>query len=114
MIFHLVQGELKSHEPKDVAKSIFDYFVWQHRAAIQHEIETRSRYNSAVAANHAAQTEYDKEDMGGVGGFEAHLPYSDQELKKMQRDSEISKKDLDDARALLNFIRDRFVEKFVS
>ena len=111
MIFQLVRGELKSTDDKDVAKAIFDFFLFQYQQAVGEEINARCEFNAAVAANEAAQREYANEEWGG--GFGPSLPYSQAVIDNKKREAEQAKKDLAEFKAMMNFVRDRFVEKFV-
>lgn len=110
MKFEPTSAELKSHDPKDVAKFIWNYFLFQHDIAIKNEIEFRCDYDAAVAANRAAEIEYSHSNELGWG---PSLPYNENALNYRKSQWERALKDKADSNTLLNFIRDRFVDKFI-
>jgi len=88
-----VYGELKSADPKDVVKALYDFLFWQYKTALQDEISIRATKNAFIAANEATQKEYDKEDFGG--GFGTPLPYSKEDIKYQEQkaiDAEVNTK----------------------
>jgi hypothetical protein len=111
MTYEPVQDELKSHEDKDLAKSIWNFFLFQYDVARREEINTRHEYECAVSANRNAREDYTREADPGFGMWEP--PYSEFCIENKKREMEQSAKNFDDAKALMNFIRDRFVDKFI-
>jgi hypothetical protein len=111
MTFQLVRAELKSGEPKEVAKVLFDFFVFQHEAAIKEEINSRCEYNGMLAANRAAEDEYKKEDFSG--GFGPNLPYNEYAIKVSKTKSDNALISRSESKIFLDFMRDRFLEKFI-
>ena len=110
MRFLSVEGTLKDASDREVANAIFDFFIWQRDQAISEEIETRCRYNSAIAANEASGKEYDAEC---VGGFGKPVPYSSYDLFNMKTQMETAAKNSSEAKLCLRFIKERFVDKFI-
>jgi len=110
MIFHTVRGDLKSADPKDVATAIFDFFQWQYNQARDEYENRNAELNAWHAANHAAQVEYEQ---SGTLGWGAKLPYSEAQMKAKEEEVKKAHHSLNEARLFLNFIRDRFVEKFI-
>lgn len=117
MIFHLVNVEMKETDAAASARTIFNFFTFQYRAALQHYAEVKGTYEGALAANQRSQDVYNdetKDELQGLGsGFGFHVPYSEATLAKFKSDVSIAQKDLDDAGRLLGFVRERFVEKFI-
>lgn len=110
MIFERVRGELNSDDPKDTARVVFDFFVWQYETAIRNEIAARCDFNAAVDANRAAEQAYKDENQLGFG---SRLPYSEHVLKMKEYDAKKALKNREDAKKLLDFMRDRFLDKFL-
>jgi hypothetical protein len=110
MTFHQVNASLKATDNKEVAKTILDFFIYQHTQAFQEEINTRCELNACKAANTAAEREYKESQELGFG---ARLPYDAYNIEQKEKELERAQRDLVEAKALLDFIRDRFVEKFV-
>lgn len=110
MIFHTVRGDLKSADPKDVATAIFDFFQWQYNQAREEHVNRNCELNAWHAANQAAKAEYERENDFGWG---PKLPYSEAQLKLKEEEVKTAQRHLNEARLFLNFIRDRFVEKFI-
>ena len=111
MIFERVNGELKSSDPKEVAQTIFDFFMWQYEDSVRNEISARCDIEAAKAANAAASCEYEKENLGP--GMGPRLPYNTSDLFSKTTEANRAKKQLKEAKLLLNFIRDRFIDKFI-
>lgn len=109
MIFHTVRGDLKSADPKDVATAIFDFFQWQYNQAREEHVNLNCELNAFRAANTAAEREY--RDSGDLGW--ARLPYTEAQIKLKEEQVKTAHHSLNEARLFLNFIRDRFVERFV-
>lgn len=112
MRFELVTAELKSKEPKEVAKIIFDFFVWQSENAIRDEIAARCDHDAAIAANEAATRVY-QEEKEKEFGWGPKLPYNTGELKIKEMNAIKFSKNRDDAKTLLNFVRDRLLDKWI-
>lgn len=111
MIYETVQDDLKSHGPKELAKSIWNFFLFQYDCARREEINTRNEHDAFVSANKRAQEDYHREADPGFGMFEP--PYSEHTIKNQEEEMIRAAKNLADSKALMNFIRDRFVDKFV-
>lgn len=110
MIFHTVRGDLKSADPKDVATAIFDFFQWQYNQTREEQINRNCELAAWRAANHAAEETYRN---SGELGWGPKLPYSEAQLKLKEEEVTRANHHLNEARLFLNFIRDRFVEKFI-
>jgi len=95
------------------ARVIFNYFVFQQEEAIRHYAEMRGDYEGALAANERAQKVYEEECEGLGMGIGPDLPYKPYNIEVKKKEMEKARKDLDDAKRLLAFIRERFVEKFI-
>lgn len=113
MIFYQCTGDLKGKhgDPMEVGKAIFNFFLWQNEQAISEEIAARSRLRSAEAANLAAHSEYERENMGVGSHFS--LPYKESDFVAMRREAEKTATNRIEAKAMMNFVRDRLLEKFV-
>ena len=111
MTFHSIIVQLKNTtDEKEISRVIFDFFIWQYNQALGNEINTRCELNAYLAANEAAKREYQEANELGWG---PKLPYDDIIIDNKKRQVEETKKSLTEAKAFLNFIRDRFVDKFV-
>ena len=110
MIFERVQAVLKSDDPKEIAKVLFDFFMWQYENAIRNEIAERCDYNAAVVANEAAAQAYKDENQLGWG---PKLPYEAHVLKMKKDEATRALKNREDAKKLMDFLRDRFLEKLL-
>ena len=111
MMFKSVMGTLKDPtDNKEVAKAIFNFFLWQYDQALIEEINTRCEANAFKAANEAAEREYKESQEMGWG---PELPYSEATIKLKEEEVVRAQKSLAEARAFLNFIRDRFVDDFI-
>ena len=113
MTFYSCVGDLKGNhgDPMEVGKAVFNFFVFQHEQAVSEEIAARSRLNSAEAANDAAQREFERE-CGGLGSHFT-VPYNASALHAMKTEAERRAKDRVEAKAMLNFMRDRLLEGFI-
>lgn len=111
MTFHLVNGTLKEFSDKEVAKFILDFFLYQFNTAKEEEINARHELNAWKAANVAAQAEWERDNDLGWG---AKLPYTQYQLEMKEKECNQKKHSLKEAGAVLEFIKTRFVEKFVS
>lgn len=96
---------------KEFAKTIFDFFLWQYTYALQIEIATRCELDSYKAANEAARREYEKDD--NMLGWGPPTPYNEHAINMKKLEVERTKKNLEEAKALLEFVRDRFLDKFL-
>jgi hypothetical protein len=92
-----------------MAKAIFDIFFFQYSEALSDEISARHELAAAEAANKAYEDEWRRED--GLGWCSRH-PFPDHQIKYKKQEVENSKKELKDAKELMMFVRDRFLEKF--
>ncbi len=110
MNFENVYAEIKSDEPKEIAKVVFDFFVWQSENAMRNEISARCDYQAAIAANEAAKQEYERENELGWG---PKFPYDTYALKVKEMAAEKASLNRADAKKLLNFVRDRLLDKLV-
>ena len=100
---------------KELAKIIFNFFLYQRDEMIDEEISARQRYNGALAANEAAEREYRNDPDYGASGFGGYKkPYTEEDLKLMKDEMERAQKNKKEIVALFHFIRDRFVDKFIS
>lgn len=113
MIFHIVNIEMNNSDAAASARTIFNFFVFQQEAAITHYAETRGDYEGALAANARAEQVYNEECEGLSMGIGPTLPYKPYNIEVKKKEMEKAKKDLDDAKRLLTFIREKFVEKFI-
>lgn len=110
MIFKLVNADVSPGNPANLATVIFDFFLWQYKDAVVEEIKSRCELHAAESANAAAKQEYAKE---GLCGFGAHLPYSSAALESMKSKAARTLRQVDEARALLDFVKDRIIAGFV-
>jgi len=115
MIFHTVNVEMTKSDNAASARVILDYFVYQQQAAIEHYAGAKGTYEGAIAANERSHKVYDEEvSLGGFGrGFGHNDPYNTYQLEQLKKHMESAKKDMEDAKRLYMFIRERFVDKFV-
>lgn len=114
MTFQTVIGKIKNTEdPKELAKTIWDFFLFQYETAVRDDIGVRCELDSYSAANESAKREWAKDDYN-VGGFGPPEPYSSAVINNKKREADEAKRNLLEAKALLNFIRDRFIDKFIS
>ena len=113
MIFDRVHADLKSNDPKEVAKVLFDFFVYQYETAVRMDISAKCDYNAAVSANYAAKQHYKNDSDYNSLGWGPKLPYGEYALNKKKEDADEAAKQRADAKIFLDFMRDRFLEKFV-
>jgi len=111
MIFHLVNVEMNETDAAASARTIFNFFVFQQEAAIVHYADAKGDYEGALAANKRAEEVYNEESEGL--GFGPRLPYQPYNIEQKKKEMDKAKKDLEDTRRLLAFVRERFVEKFI-
>ena len=114
MIFHSVNVEMNKSDNAASARVILDFFVFQQQAAIEHYACMRGTYEGAIAANERGRRIYQEESSGGLGGFGYKDPNSEYQLEQMKNRMELARKDVDDAKRLYMFIRERFVDKFLT
>ena len=112
MTFKEVRSTMKSVEDKDVAKTVLDFFVWQYKEAAVNEVNIRCDYNAKLAANEAAKKTYETEYGGGFG-YDNQIPYNESYLKVKNDERETAAKNLIEAKALLDFVKNRIIEGFV-
>ena len=114
MIFHTVNVEMNKSDNAASARVILDFFVFQQQAAIENYAMLRGEYEGAIAANERGRKVYKEESYGlGCGGFGYKDPINEYQLEQMKNRMESAKKDVDDAKRLYMFIRERFVDKFI-
>jgi hypothetical protein len=110
MMFETVYASFDPADKKEVAKSILDFFIFQYQRALERYINCKGVAEGNIFANKMAQDAYHQSDDIGWG---PKLPYSERDIELNKKEEEKAKKDLDETKALLNFIKTRFVEKFV-
>lgn len=116
MIFHVVDVEMNGDDNAASARTIFNFFVFQYERAHEHYANARGNYEGAIEANKIAKLVHNEEEsMGGLGcgSFALSLPYEPHHIEQRRLEMEKAKKDLADAKRLLAFVRERFVEKFI-
>lgn len=111
MNYQMVSGPIKNTEDqKELAKAIWDFYLWQYETALRDEIELRSELEAYKSANRAASDEYRRNNELGWGPPEH---YSSIVIENKKIDAENAKQNLHEAKALLNFVRDRFLDKWL-
>lgn len=114
MIFHVVDVEMKGDDNASSARAIFNFFVFQYERAHEHYANARGNYEGAISANETSERVHNEEESISLGGsFGYQPPYPLYNLEQKKKEMEKAKKDLTDAKRLLAFIRERFVEKFI-
>ena len=105
-----VQGDLKSKEPQDIAAAIYGFLLWQYKTAVKESINKNSVRGACLAANKAAQEEYNREDGYGLGSrMNYDLPYSEADILRKEQEAQASEENLNAHRVCLDF----FVKKFM-
>jgi hypothetical protein len=104
----------KHQDPLEVGKAVFNFFLYQYDQAVSEEITARSRLRSAEAANLSGQSEYAREAEGGGFGWGYKPAYNEGQLLQMKQEAEKQATNRIEAKAMLNFVRDRLLEKFVA
>jgi hypothetical protein len=113
MIFHTVNVEMSKTDNAASARVVLDFFVFQQQAAIEHYANMRGTYEGAIAANNRSR-EVCAEESGGFGcGLGYREPNNEYQLEQMKNRMELAKKDVDDAKRLYMFIRERFIDKYI-
>lgn len=98
-----------SYTDENIAKAIFDIFFYQYSEALSAEISNRHNLSASEAANKSYEEEWKKQD--GLGWCSNH-PFSNSDIEYKKSEVKKSEKNLKDAKALMLFVRDRFLEKF--
>lgn len=111
MKFDPACGELKSSDPKDVARLIYDFFRYQYEKSVESDIVCRSEIRAAEAANKSAEDEYKSE---GIIGFGPRLPYDERCIEIKRKNSDEAKKQRADAKVCLDFVVNRLIDVGVS
>ena len=117
MIFHSVNVEMNKSDNAASARVILDFFVFQQQSAIEHYAGLKGTYEGAIAANEKARNVFNdemKDECCGVGSGMFMEPYGKYQLEQMKNRMELAKKDVEDAKRLYMFIRERFVDKFLT
>ena len=92
-----------------LAKAVFDVFFFQYSQALSDEIGARSEFHAAESANRAYEEEWRRND--GLGWCTNH-PYSSSIIQYKKDQATRAEHNLKEAKALMNFVRDQFLEKF--
>lgn len=110
MEYQLVRGDIKNTEdPKELAKAIWDFYLFQYDVAMINDIEVRAELQSYYAANQSAADEYRQNNEFGWGPPQ---PYSQSIIDVKKHEAANAARNLIEAKALLNFVKDRFLDKW--
>lgn len=114
MTFELAQVTLTSDaDDKTVAKVILNFFLFQYQRALEGKINSQQELNAFRNSNIAADEEYNKDpEMCGMG-WNRHRPYSDDAIKMKEKEVERNEREYKEMARVFEFVKDRFVEKFV-
>lgn len=112
MRFKELDVNLKSISPQDLAREIHDYFLLQYTLAIREKITAQANHSSMLNANYAFENEQSKNE--DIGGWGVSPPYNNACLENEKKSIEVALKNEAETKALFEFIRDRFVDKFMS
>lgn len=112
MKFEYCTGEMNSTEPKDAARTIYDFFTYQLRRSVEEDISARAQLSAANAANAGAEDEARRDPDIGLG-FGIPLPYSESDLAKLTAETTRTEKQRREAKALLDFVVNRLIIGFV-
>jgi len=114
MTFELVRATMSAEaDDKVVAKVILNFFLYQYQRALEEKINTQQSLRAMNAANEAAKAEYNKDtEMGGMG-WGRQYPYGDATIKMKEEAVKQAEREYKEMARVLEFVKDRFVEKFV-
>jgi len=114
MTFELVQATMiDTADDKTVAKVILNFFLYQYQRALEGKINSQQELNAFRNSNTAADEEYNKDpELNGMG-WNRHRPYSDDAIKMKEKEVVRKEQEYKEMARVLEFVKDRFVEKFV-
>lgn len=114
MTFELVHSTMSADaDDKVVAKVILNFFLYQYQRALEGKINSSQELRAMKAANEAARAEYNKDtEMGGMG-WNRQYPYDEANMKYKEEEVKREEQEFREMARVLEFVKDRFVEKFV-
>lgn len=119
MIIYHGDLQIDSLDKVDLAKAMYDFWLFQYRTTLDEYSHKKGLYHGAINANKSYERERENEqdDWGGIGFGQFHnnnYPYSDKEIERLKKDTEKSDLEVKEARAMLNFFIDHFIEDSLS
>ena len=114
MTFELVQATMAlPANDAAVAKIVLNFFLYQYQRALEGKINTQQELNAFRSANRAAKEEYNKDnEMCGLG-WDRHLPYKESAITYKEEEVKRAEQEYAEISRVLEFVKDRFVEKFI-
>jgi len=108
MICHHVELTMETTEPRDVAKAMLKFWLFQVEQARQQYSAASLKVEHAGRANKEARRQYDESDDFGFGPV---LPFSDSDIERLKDRLPALEKNLEEANAMagyiVNFITDK-------
>lgn len=96
---------------ENLGAAIWDVFFRVFEESVKEECKKRIEVTSQKAANAAYDKQMKEEDMGG-GGFITGYPFSETTIAYTQTQLTNCERDTKEARAMMNFLKDRFLVDF--
>lgn len=104
-----VRSTVKSLDDKDIASVLLDFFVWRYNRATAEFIHAEYELNSCKAANKAAEDIYNKEYE--PLGWGPKYPYDQNTLEYKKELVAEASKNASEAKAFLDFVKSKILEK---
>ena len=106
-----IELRVESLQPRDVAKAMLRFWLYQHEQARQARCACESRLEGGLRANRMAKREYEQSDQGLGYGFGFQKPFSDNEIQQCKDQLPGFQKNEREANAMagymINFITDK-------
>lgn len=108
MICQRIELTMNTLEPRDIAKAMLKFWLFQHEQARQHYTAASLKIEHAQRANEEARQRWQKSDELGFG---PHLPFKETYILSLVNRLPALKKNLEEANAMLGYIINFITDK---
>jgi hypothetical protein len=111
MICTHVELTLETTQPRDVAKAMLKFWVYQAEQARQEHCIGASKAEECERVNMRVKEEWRNSDEGGGFGFGPQLPYSEAEIRRYKDELPRLEKHLKEAKAMAGYMVNYITDK---